>query len=198
MNDDDVNRMFGWALFKVQKKYTRLSKNDIIDTMETEKLKVISDMSVNYKDIVHDEKCMRLYYPLDESIRNRGNLTLIHPSYCHTFSSVLENIKRIVKYMMEENNNVIPDKDAIKERLGKKYENDDTNDIYNIMLIMKKRVITPHLDDDELQSIVWELIERVMNAAAGEYVRNYRRQVLVRVNTVAFRTELAVKSEKNK
>ena len=153
-------------------------------------------MSVNYKDIVHDEKYMRLYYPLDESIRNRGNLTLIHPSYCHTFSSVLENIKRIVKYMMEENNNVIPDKDAIKERLGQKYENDDTNDIYNIMLIMKKRVITPHLDDDELQSIVWELIERVLNATVGEFVRNYRRQVLVRVNTVAFRTELAVKSEK--
>ena len=66
------------------------------------------------------------------------------------------------------------------------------------MVIMKSRVITPHLNDNELQSVVWELIERVMNATVGEYVRNYRRQVLVRVNTVAFRTELAVKSENNK
>ena len=93
MNDDDVNRMFGWALFKIQNKYTRLSKNDIIDTMQTEKLKVTTDMCVTYKDIAHDEQYMRLYYPLDESIWNRGNLTLIHPSYCHTFSSVLQNIK---------------------------------------------------------------------------------------------------------
>ena len=149
-----------------------------------------------YKDIVHDEIYMRLYYPLDESIRNRGNLTLIHPSYCHTFSSVLQNIKKILKYMMDENNIAIPNKEIIKERLQQKYLNDDTNDIHNIMVIMKSRVITPYLNDNELHSIVWKLIERVMNATVGECVRNYKRQVLVRVNTVAFRTELAVKSEK--
>ena len=97
MNDDDVNRMFGWALFKVHKKYTRLSKNDIIDTVETEKSNGISDMSVYYKDVVYDEIYLHLYDPLDESIRNKGNLTLIHPSYYYCFSSVVKISKELLR-----------------------------------------------------------------------------------------------------
>ena len=37
MNDDYVNRMFGWALFKVQEKYNKMSKNDCLDTEKEEK-----------------------------------------------------------------------------------------------------------------------------------------------------------------
>ena len=36
MNDYDVNRIFGWALFKVQKKYNKMSKNDCLDTEKEE------------------------------------------------------------------------------------------------------------------------------------------------------------------
>ena len=188
--------MFGWALFKVQKKYFKLSTNDKIDTAETEKLKVISDMCVYSKDVAHDEKYVRLYYPLDENIQNKGNLTLIHLVYCNQFSSILSHIKRIVNYMTEVNDNKIPDKDTIRARLKMEFDSDDHDDIKVIVETMRKRVFTKLLHDDELESIVWELIERVLNATVGEFVREYRRQVLVRVNTVAFRTELAVKSEK--
>ena len=61
---------------------------------------------------------------------------------------------------------------------------------------MKTRVIIPHMKDEVLDSIVWEIIERILNATTGEIVRNYRRDALVRVNTVAFKTEFVVKSEK--
>ena len=51
-------------------------------------------------------------------------------------------------------------------------------------------------NSDDLVGIIWELIESVLNTTIDEFVREYGRKVLVRVNTVAFRTELAVKSEK--
>ena len=75
--------MFGWELFKVQKKYFKLSSNDESDTAQTEELQIISDMCVYSKGAVRDQTYVRLYYPLDENIRNKGKLTLIHPSYCH-------------------------------------------------------------------------------------------------------------------
>ena len=43
-----------------------------------------------------------------------------------------------------------------------------------------------------------ELIGRVLNALVGDKVKKYRNNMLFRVNTVAFRTDLAVKSEKRK
>ena len=98
--------------------------------------------------------------------------------------------------MVETNDNIIPDKETIKTRIITEYQREKKSDINGIVLVMKKRVKVPHLHDEDLIHIVWELIERVLNATVGEFVRNYRRQVLVRVNTVAFRTELAVKSEK--
>ena len=73
--------------------------------------------------------------------------------------------------------------------------NNDNNDIDELIAVMKNRVKIPHLHDGDLNNIVWELVERVLNATNGEIVKNSRRQSLVRVNTITFRTELAVKSE---
>jgi len=174
----------------------RLTANDTVDTAQTEKLTLISDICVNVKDVLHDDKYMRLYYPLSEEIRNKGNLTLIHPLYCGLFSSILNNIKEIIKSMVETSNDVIPDKDSIKKRMAISNENDNRNEMNDLVTVIKKRVILTVLDNDDLINIIWEVIERVLNASVGEFVREYRRKVLVRVNTVAFRTELAVKSEK--
>ena len=177
-------------------KYYKLSRNDSVDTTQEEKQKVISDICVYIKDVVHDEKYVRLYYPIDDDIRNKGKLTLIHPLYCTFFSGILRNIKKVIKYMVDTIGDVIPDKEIVKKRMKSDYMEGDMNYIDDIVVVMKKRVITPHLNDQDLNSIVWELIERVLNATIGEIVRKYRRHALVRINTVAFRTELAVKSEK--
>ena len=75
------------------------------------------------------------------------------------------------------------------------YINYDNDDINGIIELIKKRVRIPQPYDEDLNNIVWELIERVLNLTIGEITRNYKRQSLVRVNTIAFRTELAVKSE---
>ena len=98
--------------------------------------------------------------------------------------------------MLESSNDVIPDKDLIKQRMTIGYKNDKTNDINDLVVAIKKRIRLTVLQNNDLIDIVWEIIERVLNASVGEFVREYRRKVLVRINTVAFRTELAVKSEK--
>ena len=178
------------------KKIMKLTAHDTVDTAQIEKLTILSDMCVNVKDVLHNDKYMRLYYPLDEEIRNRGKLTLIHPLYCDLFSSILCNIKEVIKCMVETSNDVIPDKDLIKQRMAISNKNEKTNDINDLVLAIKKRIILTVLLNKDLIDIIWEIIERVLNASVGEFVREYRRKVLVRINTVAFRTELAVKSEK--
>ena len=44
--------------------------------------------------------------------------------------------------------------------------------------------------------LVWELIDRVLNALVGDQVRQYRSEYLARVNDQKFRTELAIIEEK--
>ena len=55
---------------------------------------------------------------------------------------------------------------------------------------------TTNLTNGDITDFVWELVNRVLNALVGSKVKQYRTKVLTRVNTVAFRTELAVKSQK--
>ena len=178
-------------------KYFKLNRNNSTDTAQEEKYKVISDICVYIKDVIHDEQYVRIYYPGDDDIRNKGKLTLINLLYCHYFSRILNMIKQIIKYMVDNNCDVIPDKENVKQQMRSKYIDNNNNDINGICVLMKKWVRIPHFHDEDLNIIVWELIERVLNATIGEIVRNYRRHSLVRVNTVAFRTELAVKSENN-
>ena len=75
------------------KKYNKLSKNDCLDTEREEKQKVVSDICVYIKDVIHDEDYVRMYYPIDEGIRNKVRLTLIHPLCCTFFSNILNTIK---------------------------------------------------------------------------------------------------------
>ena len=42
---------------------------------------------------------------------------------------------------------------------------------------------------------IWGFINRVINVTVDDKVKMYRRKTLLRLNTVAFRTELAAKSE---
>ena len=47
------------------------------------------------------------------------------------------------------------------------YINYDNDDINGIIELIKKRVRIPQPYDEDLNNIVWELIERVLNATIG-------------------------------
>ena len=48
---------------------------------------MLEDMCTDVVDILQDKDYMRLYYPLDDTIRNRGKLTLVSPPYVTYFQT---------------------------------------------------------------------------------------------------------------
>lgn len=53
---------------------------------------------------------MRLHYPLDDVIRNKGKLTLLQLEYCDLFSYLLKLILTKVNKPWDKDEKCIPDK----------------------------------------------------------------------------------------
>ena len=70
--------------------------------------------------------------------------------------------------------------------------------VIDIATLMKQRNPLIKLKQDGIHDLVYELINRVLNALVGDRVKQFRKDLLFRVDTVAFRTDIAVKSEKKK
>ena len=81
------------------------------------------------------------------------------------------------------------------KRLELKSNEKKNNDIKNMCMVIKDSMTLTYLKEEDLVKLLWELINRVVNATIGNKVRKYRCQSLLRLNTVAFRTELVVTSE---
>ena len=75
-----------WALFKLRKGYKKKGSMDNTNIIIQEKEQIIIGISVKIEDVIHNEHYIRLYYPTNQRLRNKGDLTLIHPSYCQYFS----------------------------------------------------------------------------------------------------------------
>ena len=54
LNDNDVNKMFGWELFKVKKKYQKQFSLDNANSMQTEKVQMMTELSVKIEDVIHN------------------------------------------------------------------------------------------------------------------------------------------------
>ena len=65
LNDNDVNKVFGWTLFKVKKIYNALCNNGILDEIQVEKEKLISELSVMVDDVINNKNYVLMYYPID-------------------------------------------------------------------------------------------------------------------------------------
>ena len=72
----------------------------------------------------------------------------------------------------------------------------EENNVSKINIQQHKLLVD--LTSNEMHTLVWKLIERTVNTLIGDKVNTYRHNSLMGVNTVAFRTEIAVAPEKNK
>ena len=90
--------------------------------MRIEKELVVNNLSVTIEDVVHNQHYVQMYYPVNEVVRNRGNLTLVDPKYIKFFSNILTDIKKIMEGIDSMNNEEIPDKAVIVKRLELKIE----------------------------------------------------------------------------
>ena len=110
---------------------------------------------------------MQLYYPVDEAVRNKGKLTLVDPKYIKYFSNILMDIKHIMEGLDSVNNEDIPDKDIIMERLDRRMKEKENNDIKIIVTMIEDNIKLLHLTRATLLKVLWELIIRVINATVG-------------------------------
>ena len=75
LNDKDVIRLFGWAIMKTIKRYSKLK--DAISSGGDDIKTMLEDMITYVTSILHNKEYVRLYYPMDDAIINRGQLILI-------------------------------------------------------------------------------------------------------------------------
>ena len=125
VSDENVNRLFGLALWKTKRKYKKLIDNGSINSTYESKWKMLDGMTVNLQYI-------RMYYPAGDAMRNRGNLTLISPIYVESLSLLLSLTHKILQDFVEENNDLIPSKKYIIKTMKEVLEIQANNHVYDI------------------------------------------------------------------
>ena len=196
LNDNDVNRWFGWAVMKLKKKYNKLIKNGSMNSIYENKLQILEDMSVHICEVIDNTRYIRLYYPLDDAIRNRGQLTLLRPEYCDNFSFILKLIFKRIKKCWEKDETIIPDKSTIIRDMKDNDKSQECVYAQKLCDTYSNRLPKLTLSSDDKSMLTWDLISRVLNVVVGERVRSYRSKSLIRLNDVNFRKRISVKCEK--
>ena len=157
---------------------------------------ILEDISVSAADIKDEQQYKTLYYSTSLTLRNKGNLTLLNPVYCPLFSKLLFIINQAREYGYKRDSGKILDREKLIQSVKIQCESGNGNPVDYITEVIKERINGVQIKDIEIDSLIWEIIIKVTNAIVGDTVRNYRSTNLARVNSVAFRTEIAVKSEK--
>ena len=80
--------------------------------------------------------------------------------------------------------------------MRKENSNSQYKSITEICLTSRTRVKHVALTVDIRKEVIWELLDRIINACFGNVIRQFKENNLKRVNDVSFRTAIAVKSEK--
>ena len=82
--------MFGWSIWKVKKKYKKLINQGSLNMIYESKHTMLENMSVKVIDIVDNINYVRMYYPQDDALRNKGSLTLVLPKYIKHMSQIMK------------------------------------------------------------------------------------------------------------
>ena len=198
-SNNDVNRFVGWAIYKVKYKYEceyYIDTNDNCNSFEIENiLHFLDKVSVKEINILGNIKYIQSYYPVDDAIRNKGNLTLISPDYVLYFAKILN----IINFEFEKYINIEPHKfPGIKEiesfinRCKHLYLKELYSNIYKMSI--EKNDWRVQYPENTQTLLLNEIVSRILNAKIGKKVKEYRNDNLKRVNDVAFLKTLAVKS----
>ena len=195
INDNDVNRVFGWALMKTSKKCIKRKLNQNSDEKIDGINLLLEDMATEVTNIIHNKEYTRLFLPLDDEIRNKGRLTLVSPPYIKQFSQLLKIARETLNAHNQEQGNKVPVNGDIISIMQKQNAISQYPEITDICLTSLERVKHKSLTMSIRKEIIWELIDRICNALFGRVIRSFREDRLKRSNDITFRTEIAVKSE---
>ena len=65
----------------MKRKYEKLIRIGSINIVHDGKLNMLDNMIVMADDIIDDIPYIRMYYPIDDALRNKGSLTLVSPTF---------------------------------------------------------------------------------------------------------------------
>ena len=165
------------------------------ENMFNEILFFLDDVTVKESQILGNIQYMEAYYPIDDHLRNRGNLSLVSPKYVLEFARILQIITNQYNLHMEEELE-IPDNlflQTFVSKCIKMYLSEFFNNIYNIYIQHSKS--DKKINEQVLNDLLCKIVTRIIHAKVGGTVRKYRELNLKRVNDVSFRKTLSVKSK---
>ena len=134
INTSDVNRLFGWALYKEKKLMNKMSTANKCNNVYLVKLEILEEMTVLITDVCLDTNYIKVYVPLDDRIRNKGYLTLISPRYAFIFAQILTMITKKTTVDVDSSQFTKPDKDKIKEFIFEKDKKKDEDHVNRLLL----------------------------------------------------------------
>ena len=156
---------------------------------------MLENMSVKVIDIVDNISYIRLYYPQDDALRNTGSLTLVSPKYIKHVSQILKVVNSSITCCVDCCVSGIPDKTDVINMMKCTLDTDGNDPINEICNKTLEYIPITQLSMDDKQTLLWHLVDRILNAEIGHGVKQYRQNKLSRVNDVSFRKRLAVKYE---
>ena len=152
-------------------------------------------MTVHISNLIQNERYIRLYYPTDDTIRNKGNLTLLCTEHCDILSDILQLIfKRITKeWNVDED--IIPDEGVILKEMKGKIMSEEYELVRKLCVVIQNRLPKFSISKNDVNILTWEMIERVLNVVVGESVSQYYSKLPTRLNDVNFCKRNAAKCE---
>ena len=91
LNDDGVNRRFGWALIKLKKNYTKVKHTSGYYIIVEGNMLMLEDISIVLQGVIDKTNYMRVYYLLDGAIINKRYITFIAPDYILRMSALFKS-----------------------------------------------------------------------------------------------------------
>ena len=176
INYDDVDRLFGWALFKLKKKYKKLIDKNSVNSIYEGKYMMLDNMIVMVNDVIHDTQYIRLYYPLDDVLRNSGNLTLVSPNYVKYLSGILQLAFRCLRLSVHDDKVAIPEQGKVIGKMKHIMESGTIDHVAEVCNESKKRLKKLQLFLANHQYLIWDLVTRILNANIGHTAKQYPQE----------------------
>ena len=120
---------------------------------------------------------------------------MISPRYAFNFAQILTMITKKTTVDVDSSQFTKPDKDKIKEFIFEKDKKKDEDHVNRLLLKVIEAPTMFNIHTDVVKGLIYDLVNRVLNAIVGGQVKIFRTKKLSRVNDVTFRTMLKTKCE---
>ena len=110
----------------------------------------------------------------------KGNLSLASPIYVSHFSKLLKDITKKTYYASVDGNNTLPDKDEINNVFVLHEDKDAQKIMKDIISISNVRLKECSLSQQERTTVIFDVINRILNSKIGRVVKKYQSDFLTR------------------